>query len=142
MGIEIKGNNNGIAVEGSVTIGELNLGFGKGITSAKCVEMREVEDAEEEQRELPYELSTPKAMVYWKKLRDGGWVDDHWQRTNQMSLSAAGFTVHCFAQVLNLDGGWAMFEKFWGCKNLQQEYNKIQYKHPQKCERLKIIFDL
>ena len=96
----------------------------------------------EEQRELPDELSTAKAMVYWKKLRDGGWVDDHWQRTEKMSLSTAGFTVHCFAKVLNLDGGWSMFEDFWGCKNLRQEYDKIQYKHPQKCEKLKIIFDL
>lgn len=97
---------------------------------------------EEEQRELPYELSTPKAMVYWKKLRDDGWVDEHWQRTEKMSLSAAGFTVHCFAQVLNLDGGWADFEKFWNCSNLRQEYNRIQYELPKKCERLKIIFDL
>ena len=97
---------------------------------------------EEEQRELPYELSTPKAMGYWKKLRDGGWVDEHWQRTEKMSLSAAGFTVHCFAQVLNLDGGWADFEKFWNCSNLRQEYNRIQYELPKKCERLKIIFDL
>ena len=97
---------------------------------------------EEEQRELPYELSTPKAMGYWKKLRDGGWVDEHWQRTEKMSLSAAGFTVHCFAKVLNLDGGWADFEKFWNCSNLRQEYNRIQYELPKKCERLKIIFDL
>lgn len=97
---------------------------------------------EEEQRELPYELSTPTAMKYWKKLRDGGWVDEHWQRTEKMSLSAAGFTVHCFAQVLNLDGGWADFEKFWNCSNLRQEYNRIQYELPKKCERLKIIFDL
>lgn len=96
----------------------------------------------EEQRELPYELSTPKAMVYWKKLRDGGWVDEHWQRTEKMSLSAAGFTVHCFAQVLNLDGGWADFEKFWNCSNLRQEYDKIQYRYPQKCESLKNIFNL
>lgn len=95
---------------------------------------------EEEQRELPYELSTPKAMVYWKKLRDGGWVDEHWQRTEKMSLSAAGFTAHCFAKVLNLDGGWADFEQFWNCSNLRQEYNRIQYKQPQKLERLKIIF--
>lgn len=93
-------------------------------------------------KELPYELSTPKAMMYWKKLRDGGWVDERWQRTEKMSLSAAGFTVHCFAQVLNLVGGWAMFENFWGCKNLQQEYNKIKYQTPKKCESLKIIFDL
>ena len=97
---------------------------------------------EEEQRELPYELSTPKAMGYWKKLRDGGWVDEHWQRTEKMSLSAAGFTVHCFAKVLNLDGGWADFEKFWNCSNLRQEYNRIQYELPKKCERLKIVFDL
>ncbi len=91
-------------------------------------------------KELPYELSTPKAMVYWKKLRDGGWVDEHWQRTEKMSLSAAGFTAHCFAKVLNLDGGWADFEQFWNCSNLRQEYNRIQYKQPQKLERLKIIF--
>ena len=45
MGIEIKGNNNGIAVEGNVTIGELNLEFGKGITSAKSVNVQEVEEA-------------------------------------------------------------------------------------------------
>ena len=45
MGIEIKGNNNGMAVEGNVTIGELNLEFGKGITSAKSVNVQEIEDA-------------------------------------------------------------------------------------------------
>ena len=97
---------------------------------------------EDAPRDLPYELSTPKAMGYWKKLRDGGWVDEHWQRTNQMSLSAAGFTVHCFAQVLNLDGGWSMFEDFWECNNLCQEYDDIKYKLPKKCERLKLLFGL
>ena len=107
-------------------------------------EVHETSEIREEDapRELPYELSTPTAMGYWKKLRDGGWVDEHWQRTEKMSLSAAGFTVHCFAQVLNLDGGWADFEKFWNCSNLRQEYDKSQYRYPQKCESLKIIFDL
>ena len=107
-------------------------------------EVHETSEIREEDapRELPYELSTSTAMGYWKKLRDGGWVDEHWQRTEKMSLSAAGFTVHCFAQVLNLDGGWADFEKFWNCSNLRQEYDKIQYRYPQKCESLKNIFDL
>lgn len=105
-------------------------------------EVHETPEIHKEEGELPYEFGTPKAMRYWKRLRDCGWVDEHWQRTKQMSLSTAAYTVYCFARVLNLDGGWAMFEKFWGCKNLQQEYHKIQYRLPKKCEKLKIIFDL
>ena len=103
-------------------------------------ETSEIHD--EEQRELPYELSTPTAMGYLKKLRDGGWVNEHWQRTEQMTLSAAGYAVFCFAKVLNIEGGWSMFEDFWECNNLRQEYEKIKYKPTKKCEKLKLLFDL
>lgn len=93
-------------------------------------------------RELPLELGTDRAMVYWKRLREAGWVDEQWQRTEKMSLTAAAFTVNCFAVRLNLEGGWAMFEQFWGCKNLCQAFNKMQYCIPKKCEELKKVFDL
>lgn len=99
-------------------------------------------DNRDNPKELPYELSTPTAMGYWKKLRDSGWVDEHWQRTEQMTRSVAGYTVFCFSQVLNLEGGWSMFEDFWGCKNLRQEFVKIKDKLPKNCERLKLLFGL
>lgn len=119
---------------------EVNLNIDKATVTVE--ESDGENDSTSKPKELPYELSTPTAMGYWKKLRDGGWVDEHWQRTEQMTRSAAGYTVFCFSKVLNLDGGWSMFEDFWGCKNLRQEFDKIHNKLPKKCERLKLLFGL
>lgn len=46
MGIEIKGDNNGIAVEGELKIGQLNMEFGKGVKSAERVILQDIEDVE------------------------------------------------------------------------------------------------
>ena len=119
---------------------EVNLNIDKAMLTVQ--ESNGENDSTGKPKELPYELSTPTAMGYWKKLRDGGWVDEHWQRTEKMTRSAAGYIVFCFSKVLNLEGGWSMFEDFWGCNNLRQEYEKIQYKLPKKCERLKLLFGL
>ena len=119
---------------------EVNLNIDKAMVTVQ--ESDGENDSTDKPKELPYELSTPTAMGYWKKLRDGGWVDEHWQRTELMTRSAAGYTVFCFSKVLNLEGGWSVFEDFWGCKNLRQEFDKTQNKLPKKCERLKFLFGL
>ncbi len=125
MGIEIKGNNNGMAVEGNVTIGELNLEFGKGITSAKSVNEQEVEDAVviEEQRPsweeaIPEYLRTGKLLVAWNKLRDAGLLDKDYHLAKNVSKAAANYIVMGFC-----DGKkkkeWKPFEEFWGLTNLK-----------------------
>lgn len=125
MGIEIKGNNNGMAVEGNVTIGELNLEFGKGITSAKSVNVQEVEDAVviEEQRPsweeaIPEYLRTGKLLVAWNKLRDAGLLDKDYHLAKNVSKAAANYIVMGFC-----DGKkkkeWKPFEEFWGLTNLK-----------------------
>lgn len=125
MGIEIKGNNNGIAVEGNVTIGELNLEFGKGITSAKSVNVQEIEDAVEIEdtrpsweEAIPEWLRTGKLLIAWNELRKADILDDDYRLMNGGSKAEAHFLVTCFCQQKK-NNMWKPFEYFWGFTDLK-----------------------
>ena len=85
MAIVIKGDNNGIAVEGSLKIEHLDFEFGKGIKKIAGVSDTTKEEcsfanAEEivEGEDISYDpLSTDKAMAIWKILRKNHLVDKH-----------------------------------------------------------------
>ncbi len=137
MGIEIKGNNNGIAVEGIVNIRELNLEFGKGITSAKSVNQQEVEDAVEIEElrpsweeVIPEYLRTGKLWVAWSELRKKGILKDDFQLMENKA-AVAHRLVECFHQAwIDLNGRkgnkpWRYFEKFWGFENLKTRGGSI-----------------
>lgn len=128
MGIVINGGNNGIAVEGNVTIGELNLEFGKGVNAIKREAPQDIEYAvvvAEESRPtweeaIPEYLRTGKWETAWKKLKEEGFLDADYHSTKQLKEPRnAHYVASCFVK---RDGSneYACFERLWGMKNLRQ----------------------
>ena len=124
MGIEIKGDNNGIAVEGELKIEKLNIEWGKGIRSVKGVAVSEIEDAVvvEEIRPsweeaVPEWLRTGKLLIAWNELRKVDILDDDYRLMNGGSKAEAHFLVTCFCQQKKKNT-WKPFENFWGFTDL------------------------
>lgn len=137
MGIEIKGDSNGIAVEGNINIRELNLEFGKGVRSVKGVAVSEIEDAVvvEEIRPswevaIPEWLRTGKLLIAWNELRKADILREDYQ-LREKKAAVAYRLVEGFHQAwVDLNGKrgnkpWKYFEDFWGFENLKTRGGSI-----------------
>ena len=132
MAIVIKGDNNGIAVEGSLKIEHLDFEFGKGIKSVSGVhtttkEEETYDEAEEiiEEDNASYNpLSSDKAMAIWQKLRNQHLVDKH--NKPLMSHPRAAILAVVISQKLDLNPKWTFLEKLWGIEDLATLHSKAK----------------
>lgn len=77
--------------------------------------------------ELPPELSTPKAMKYWERLEEEGFVDCNHQLCPSTSRQQAWYIAELFAEKLELKNTkWKPFQMLWGINNLAQEKQHSQ----------------
>ena len=132
MAIVIKGDNNGIAVEGSLKIEHLDFEFGKGIKSIAGVsdtakEECTYDEAEEivEGGDVSYDpLSSDKAMTIWKIAQKHHLVDK--QNKPLISQQRAAILALVIAQKLDLNPKWTYLEKLWGFNDLATLHSKAQ----------------
>lgn len=132
MAIVIKGDNNGIAVEGSLKIEHLDFEFGKGIKSIAGVSDTAKEEcsfanAEEivEGEDVSYDpLSSDKAMAIWKIAQKHHLVDK--QNKPLISQQRAAILALVIAQKLDLNPKWTYLEKLWGFNDLATLHSKAQ----------------
>ena len=132
MAIVIKGDNNGIAVEGSLKIEHLDFEFGKGIKSvsgvhATTTEEETYDEAEEiiEEDNACYDpLSSDKAMAIWQKLRCHHLVDKH--NKPLLSQPRAAILAVVISQKLDLNPKWTFLEKLWGIEDLATLHSKAK----------------
>ena len=132
MAIVIKGDNNGIAVEGSLKIEHLDFEFGKGIKSVSGVhvttkEEETYDEAEEiiEENNASYNpLSSDKAMAIWQKLRNKHLVDKH--NKPLLSQPKAAILAVVISQKLDLNPKWTFLEKLWGIEDLATLHSKAK----------------
>ena len=66
-------------------------------------------------------LATEKAMKYWKRLMEQGFVDNRFMLLPTTTRQQAMYIAEPFAEKLGLKSKWKPFEDFWGIKNLAQE---------------------
>ena len=132
MAIVIKGDNNGIAVEGSLKIEHLDFEFGKGIKSVSGVHVTtkeeetydEAEEIIEEDNASYNPLSSDKAMAIWQKLRNKHLVDKH--NKPLLSQPRAAILAVVISQKLDLNPKWTFLEKLWGIEDLATLHSKAK----------------
>ena len=77
---------------------------------------------EKEQAQVASEgLTSEKAMKYWRRLMELGFVDHDCKLRPETSRQQAMYIAEPFAEILGLKNKWKKFEDFWGIKNLAQE---------------------
>lgn len=72
--------------------------------------------------ELPDELATEAAMELWRKAREAGFVDEHYQPTISRTLSA--ILADEMAVRLEITEKWKTFEGLWNRRNMYRDYYK------------------
>lgn len=96
---------------------------------------------EQEERELPPQLCTEKAMALWQKAQQAGIVDDCYQPVN-LSRTEAALLAYEMATRLGISNKWKIFESLWCRNNMRIDYNNAmnQQKTQKFLDRLKNIF--
>jgi hypothetical protein len=74
-----------------------------------------------EEKEMPEELKTAKAMALWRKLQEAGYVDEHFQPT--VSRPEAAISAYEMAIRLGIENKWKTFEMLWNRRNMNRDYN-------------------
>jgi len=78
-----------------------------------------------EDKRLPAELASEKAMYYWERLQKSHFVDNHYMLCADVSKKQAMYIADLFAEKLKLKVKWKFFEELWNIKNLAQEKWKM-----------------
>lgn len=71
-------------------------------------------------------LMSEQAMVYWKRLKEHGFVDAEFKLQKSTTRQQAMLIAEIFAETLGISSKWSTFERFWGIKNLAQEKYHFQ----------------
>lgn len=73
-----------------------------------------------EESGLPPELATPEAMVFWQKVQQAGYVDEHFQPL--LSRTLAALLADSMAEKLAIKEKWKVFERLWHRKYMRSDY--------------------
>ena len=129
MGFNIK-NNYGPNIDNHDG-GIINLRMGRdGRWAADAEEAEIVEEVEaagddvslpENEENLTGVLASDKAMKYWKRLQQKGFVDERCQLKPETTRKQAMYIAEVFAERLGIGSKWKTFERLWGISNLAQE---------------------
>ena len=89
-------------------------------------------------RIIPSELIESK---YWKKIKEGGLVDDNNQPT--ISRTEAAILADVLLEKMEKGHKWTIFEKIWNRKNMRTDFQDAQnlIKYHKTRERFKKILD-
>ena len=87
--------------------------------------------AAKQEASWPQELKTERAMVYWRRLQEAGFVNEDFSRAD-MSRIQAMHIAKKFAFAIGLSSTWKPFETGWGINNLAQE----QYQKKDECKKI------
>lgn len=79
--------------------------------------------------QLPPKLSTPEAMVYWKKAQKAGLVDDNYKFVEGITQQSKVYFIHRLCTMLGHGNMWAGLKPFTGMENQQMAdvFSKIPY---------------
>ena len=69
-------------------------------------------------RELPAELSTPKALKVLEKLRQGGLLDEEYRPASLFSIREKGILAKVISNEVCGKNKWKPFESYWKMENL------------------------
>ena len=75
----------------------------------------------ENEEKLSGVLASEKAMRYWKRLQQKGFVDERCQLKPETTRKQAMYIAEVFAERLGINSKWKTFERLWGISNLAQE---------------------
>lgn len=93
--------------------------------------------------ELPPELSTPEAMVLWRKAQDAGLVDNDFQPL--VTCTQAALLADEMIYRLGIDDKkkWKLFETAWNREQMSSDFARIrsQLQYHPFLDKLKRIFD-
>ena len=104
-------------------------------------------DEQEEQTvsllHLPKPLATERALVYWKRLQDAGFVNVDCLLTRRTSRRQAMYIAEAFAEKLGIRSKWSVFQRLWNLKNLAQEKWSFQQtgQMPLRAKEIDALFD-
>lgn len=120
MSIIIKGENHGIAVEGTLNIEHMDFDFSTGVKSVSGVS-QDTEYAEVVETDNP--LDSEAAWELWRKAQRAGWVDaDRKPLLSEPQMAMIGSAMR---HKLGLE--WQPFEDFWHIHDLANKLSKAQY---------------
>lgn len=75
---------------------------------------------------LPEELATPRAMGFWKRLQEAGYIDSNYQPTESVSGKDKAFIGYCFFNALNSSNyKWSLLQKLWNDTHLSMFYQRL-----------------
>lgn len=88
-------------------------------------------------------LTSAKAMTYWIRLMELGFVDQDNQLAEETSRQQAMYIAEPFAAKLGLKNKWKPFEDYWGIKNLAQEKWSFQQNGlmPPRYQEIDMVFE-
>jgi len=72
--------------------------------------------------DLPPQLSTKQAMVYWGRAIDAGWVDPDYQPL--ISKAEASLLADYMGRKLGLTERWKPFADLWRLSSLRKDYDQ------------------
>ena len=75
----------------------------------------------ERKTEIPAELTTAQAKMYWERLQVAGFIDEEYQLCQGVSRKEAMLIALHFSEKLGLSSKWKPFEQLWDKHNLAQE---------------------
>lgn len=71
------------------------------------------------------DLYSKEAEACWQKLRNKGYVDEWNQPTEELTNECRAVMANCLAIKLGFERKkWAVFESYWGCKHMAQDYKE------------------
>lgn len=66
-------------------------------------------------------LFSEKALPYWERLKESGFVDEEYKPTEEMTRQDKMLIAELFSGVLGIKSKWSVFEKLWSVEHLAQE---------------------
>lgn len=93
---------------------------------ADYADYEEVDDSSlSASNDMPDELKTDKAMAYWLKLQQKGFVDDNYQPVG-LTKAQMMYIADCMSDKLRLRYKWSPFEKLWHVTRLADAKYEMQ----------------
>lgn len=90
---------------------------------------------------LPEVLATKEAMALWKKVREAGYVDEHYQPL--LSRTQAALLADAMAERLGIKEKWKTFGELWNRQKMYKDYYNAlnQQQSLEFQDILKALFD-
>ena len=93
--------------------------------------------------ELPPELSTPEAMVLWRKAQDAGLVDNDFQPLVTRTQAALLADEMIYRLGIDDKKKWKLFETAWNREQMSSDFARAQFQQQYNpfLNKLKTVFD-